>query len=64
MTIWYEERYTLRRPGPHPQNRVTDHRLEGEDKNHALESVMEGHLDPIIRALRTAEHAEHLAKLG
>jgi peptide chain release factor 1 len=47
-----------------PQNRVTDHRLEGEDKNHALESVMEGHLDPIIRALRTAEHAEHLAKLG
>jgi peptide chain release factor 1 len=44
-----------------PQNRVTDHRLEGEDKNHALESVMEGHLDPIIRALRTAEH---LAKMG
>ncbi len=35
-----------------PQNRVTDHRLEGENKNHPLQSVVDGDLDPIIRALR------------
>ncbi len=46
-----------------PQGRVTDHRLEGDDKNHALERVIEGGLDPIIRALRTAENAERLANL-
>ena len=44
-----------------PQDRVTDHRLEGDDKNHPLHRVMEGHLDDIIRALRTADHAERLA---
>lgn len=44
-----------------PQNRVTDHRLAGEDKNHPLGDVMAGGLDPIITALRTAEHAERLA---
>ncbi|QXD14480.1 peptide chain release factor 1 [Rhodocaloribacter litoris] len=46
-----------------PQGRVTDHRLEGDDKNHALEQVIDGDLDDIIRALRTAEHAERLARL-
>jgi peptide chain release factor 1 len=46
-----------------PQGRVTDHRLEGEDKNHSLERVMEGNLDGIIRALRTAENADRLARL-
>jgi peptide chain release factor 1 len=46
-----------------PQGRVTDHRLEGEDKNHSLERVMEGNLDGIIEALRTAENADRLAKL-
>ena len=44
-----------------PQGRVTDHRLEGDDKNHALEKVMNGDLDEIIRALRTSENAERLA---
>ncbi|MGB0651184.1 MAG: peptide chain release factor 1 [Rhodothermales bacterium] len=46
-----------------PQGRVTDHRLEGDDKNHALERVMGGELDDIIKALRTLENADHLASL-
>lgn len=46
----------------YPQGRVTDHRLEGENKNYALEKVIEGDLDPIIRALRTAENAERMAR--
>jgi peptide chain release factor 1 len=45
----------------YPQNRVTDHRLEGDDKNHPLQSVMEGDLGGIVEALRMAEHAERLA---
>jgi peptide chain release factor 1 len=47
-----------------PQDRVTDHRLEGDDKNHPLHKVMEGDLDEIVEALRTAENAERLAGLG
>ncbi len=39
-----------------PQNRVTDHRLDGEAKNHPLQSVVDGDLDDIIRALRVATH--------
>ncbi|HET6568690.1 MAG TPA: peptide chain release factor 1 [Rhodothermales bacterium] len=46
-----------------PQDRVTDHRLEGEDKNHPLHTVMEGNLGEIIRALRMAEYADRLARL-
>jgi len=46
-----------------PQGRVTDHRLEGDDKNHPLERVIEGDLEAIIKALRTAENAERLARL-
>jgi peptide chain release factor 1 len=38
-----------------PQGRVTDHRLEGGDKNHALQGVLDGGLAPIVRALRLAE---------
>jgi peptide chain release factor 1 len=38
-----------------PQARVTDHRLEGDDKNHALQDVLAGDLEPIVRALRLAE---------
>ncbi len=38
-----------------PQNRVTDHRLEGDAKNHPLQSVVDGELDAIITALRVAE---------
>jgi peptide chain release factor 1 len=44
-----------------PQGRVTDHRLEGENKNHALEKVMNGNLDDIIKALKTADNAERMA---
>ncbi len=46
-----------------PQDRVTDHRLEGDAKNYPLHKVMDGALDGIIRALRTAENAERLANL-
>jgi len=46
-----------------PQDRVTDHRLEGEDKNHPLHTVMEGDLDEIIHALRMAENADRMARL-
>ena len=45
------------------QGRVTDHRLEGDDKNHHLERIMDGALDLIINALRTAENADRLARL-
>jgi peptide chain release factor 1 len=45
----------------YPQNRVTDHRLTGEDKNHPLAEVMEGNLDGIVGALRAAAHAERLS---
>lgn len=46
-----------------PQDRVTDHRLEGDQKNHSLQGIVEGDLDPIIDALRAEEHAERLANL-
>jgi peptide chain release factor 1 len=46
-----------------PQDRVTDHRLEGDQKNYALQSVIDGELDPIIGALRAEENAERLANL-
>jgi peptide chain release factor 1 len=46
-----------------PQDRVTDHRLEGDQKNHSLQTIMDGNLDPIIDALRAEEHAERLANL-
>ncbi len=46
-----------------PQDRVTDHRLEGDDKNHPLHKVIDGDLYDILRALRTADHAERLANL-
>ena len=43
-----------------PQNRVTDHRLEGDNKNSNLQAVMEGELEPIIEALQMAENAEKM----
>lgn len=36
----------------YPQNRVTDHRLEGDSKNYALEHIIDGNLDDVITALR------------
>ena len=38
-----------------PQGRVTDHRLEGDDKNHALQNVLDGNLHEIVRALALAD---------
>jgi peptide chain release factor 1 len=42
---------------------VTDHRLDGGQKNHSLQTIMDGALDPIIDALRAEENAEKLANL-
>lgn len=43
-----------------PQNRVTDHRLEGDDKNFPLRDIIEGNIDLIIEKLKIAERAELL----
>ena len=43
-----------------PQNRVTDHRLTGDNKNFNIGAVMNGDLDPIIDALTMQEQAEKL----
>ena len=40
-----------------PQNRVTDHRLEGDNKNFNLDKVIEGDLDGLIEALTIADNA-------
>ncbi|MDX1940793.1 MAG: peptide chain release factor 1 [Saprospiraceae bacterium] len=44
----------------YPQNRVTDHRLEGDAKNYNLDTIMEGNLDELLEALQIAENAEKL----
>ena len=41
-----------------PQNRVTDHRLEGDAKNYPLQGVVDGDLDGIITALRVADQGD------
>lgn len=43
-----------------PQNRVTDHRLEGDVKNFSLQSVVDGALEGVIEALQVAENAEKM----
>lgn len=43
-----------------PQNRVTDHRLEGDNKNFNLDRVVEGDLDGLIEALTIADNAAKL----
>ncbi len=43
-----------------PQNRVTDHRLEGDNKNFNLDKVVLGDLDGIVEALQIAENAERM----
>lgn len=47
----------------YPQNRVTDHRLEGDAKNFALDSVMAGGLAPIVAALSRDERERQLLEL-
>ena len=44
----------------YPQNRVTDHRLEGDVKNFNLQQVVNGEIAPIIEALQIAENAEKM----
>ena len=46
----------------YPQGRVTDHRLDGDDKNHALQNVLAGDLDPIVRALQLADREARMAE--
>ena len=43
-----------------PQNRVTDHRLTGDNKNFNIASIINGDLDPLIDALVTADQAAKL----
>ncbi|MGI5977126.1 MAG: peptide chain release factor 1 [Candidatus Limivicinus sp.] len=43
-----------------PQNRVTDHRLTGDNKNFNIAGIIDGDLDPLIDALVTADQAEKL----
>lgn len=38
-----------------PQDRCTDHRLDGDDKNHPLRGILDGDLDPIVGALQAAD---------
>jgi peptide chain release factor 1 len=40
-----------------PQNRVTDHRLEGDNKNFNLDKVVEGDLAGLVEALTIADNA-------
>ena len=40
-----------------PQNRVTDHRLDGDNKNFNLARVIEGDLEGLIEALTIADNA-------
>lgn len=48
----------------YPQNRVTDHRLEGDDKNHPLDAVMAGGLTPIVSALARVQREEQLLAMA
>ncbi len=45
-----------------PQNRVTDHRLSGDNKNFNIAGIMSGDLDPLIDALVTADQARRLTE--
>ena len=43
-----------------PQNRVTDHRLTGDNKNFNIAAVINGDLDGLIDALTLADQAARL----
>ena len=45
-----------------PQNRVTDHRLTGDERNFNIDRIINGDLDPLIDALTAADQAEKLAE--
>jgi len=44
----------------YPQDRVTDHRLEGDSKNYPLRKVIEGDLDELVHTLQTADYADRM----
>lgn len=44
----------------YPQNRVTDHRLEGGNKNFNLQTIIEGDLQQLIETLQMVENAEKM----
>jgi peptide chain release factor 1 len=46
----------------YPQNRVTDHRLEGESKNNPLREIMDGGLGTIIDQLMVQAKSKQLAE--
>ncbi|GDX63580.1 peptide chain release factor 1 [Chlorobiota bacterium] len=46
----------------YPQNRVTDHRLEGDSKNYPLRDIMEGNLGMIIEQLQLQDKAKKLSE--
>ncbi|GHF73931.1 peptide chain release factor 1 [Deinococcus ficus] len=48
----------------YPQNRVTDHRLEGDAKNHPLDSVIAGGLAPVVAALARDERERQLLQMA
>ena len=43
-----------------PQNRVTDHRIQ---QNFSLEQILDGKLEPLIKALQTADREQRLEEL-
>ncbi|MCC7245600.1 MAG: peptide chain release factor 1 [Saprospiraceae bacterium] len=43
-----------------PQNRVTDHRLEGDNKNYNLDKIVVGEIGGLIEALTIADNAAKL----
>ena len=43
-----------------PQNRVTDHRLTGDNKNFNISGIINGDLDELIDALVLQDQAEKL----
>lgn len=46
----------------YPQNRVTDHRLEGDIKNYPLKEIMEGALGDILEQLIIQERSKSLSE--
>ncbi|MFM7158654.1 MAG: peptide chain release factor-like protein, partial [Bacteroidota bacterium] len=46
----------------YPQNRVTDHRLEGDIKNYPLKDIMEGKLGEIIDQLMIQDKSKKLSE--
>jgi peptide chain release factor 1 len=44
----------------YPQNRLTDHRLEGDNKNYPLQDILSGGLIEVIDNLKIAERSELL----